>query len=97
VQVVRFGADLTLVALGNEVVVDYALRLKRELTRPDGPAIWIAGYSNAYSNYIASRRVLEEGGYEAKNCPWKPTLEETIVGKVHELNDQLADSCRQGP
>jgi hypothetical protein len=85
VQILRFGNDLAIVALGNEVVVDYSLRLKSELTEPDGPAIWVAGYSNAYDDYIASRRVLEEGGYEAKCCPWKPTLEERIVGKVHEL------------
>ena len=32
VQVIRFGNDLMLVALGTEVVVDYALRLKSELT-----------------------------------------------------------------
>ena len=85
VQVVRFGDDLAIIALGEEVVVDYALRLKRELAEPDGPAIWVAGYSNSYDDYIASKRVLEEGGYEAKCCPWKPTLEERIVGKVHEL------------
>ena len=85
VQVVRFGSDLMLIALGNEVVVDYSLRLKRELTRPNGPEIWVAGYSNVYSGYIPSRRVLLEGGYEARSRPWKPTLEERIVGKVHEL------------
>lgn len=89
VQVIRFGNDLILVALGNEVVVDYALRLKRELARPDGPAIWVAGYSNVYSGYIPSRRVLLEGGYEARSRPWKPSLEERIVGKVHELVKQL--------
>lgn len=85
VQVVRFGNEVSIIALGEEVVVDYALRLKRELTEPDGPAIWVAGYSNSYDDYIASKRVLEEGGYEARCCPWKPTLEERIVGKVHEL------------
>ncbi len=85
VQIIRFGNDLSIIALGNEVVVDYSLRLKRELTKPDGPAIWVAGYSNLYNNYIANKRVLEEGGYEAKCCPWKPTLEERIVAKVHEL------------
>jgi neutral ceramidase len=85
VHVVRFGNDLTIIALGSEVVVDYSLRLKRELAKPDGPAIWIAGYSNVYNDYIASQRVLEEGGYEAGNCPWKPSLEERIVGKVQEL------------
>ncbi|MAG94668.1 MAG: hypothetical protein CMJ48_13115 [Planctomycetaceae bacterium] len=85
VQVIRFGDDLLLIALGNEVVVDYSLRLKHELTQPEGPAVWVAGYSNVYSGYIPSRRVLLEGGYEAKSRPWKPSLEERIIGKVHEL------------
>ncbi|MCA9176610.1 MAG: neutral/alkaline non-lysosomal ceramidase N-terminal domain-containing protein [Planctomycetales bacterium] len=85
VQVVRFGDDVMIVALGNEVVVDYSLRLKSELTRPDGPAIWVAGYSNVYSGYVPSRRVLLEGGYEAQSRPWQPDLEERIVGKVHQL------------
>ena len=89
VQVIRLGDDLMLVALGNEVVVDYSLRLKRELTKPDGPAVWVAGYSNVYSGYIPSKRVLLEGGYEARSRPWKPTLEERIVGKVHDLVQQL--------
>lgn len=89
VQVVRFGNDLMLVALGNEVVVDYALRLKRELIKPKGPSIWVAGYSNVYAGYIPSQRVLLEGGYEARSRPWKPTLEKRIVGKVHELVEQL--------
>ena len=89
VQIVRFGNDLSIIALGNEVVVDYSLRLKRELGKPDGPDIWVAGYSNVYDDYIASKRVLDEGGYEARCCPWKPTLEERIVGKVHELYVRL--------
>jgi hypothetical protein len=85
VQVIRFGNDLMLIALGNEVVVDYSLRLKSELTREEGPAIWVAGYSNVYDGYIPSRRVLLEGGYEARSRPWKPSLEERIIKKVHEL------------
>ncbi|MGM0488894.1 MAG: neutral/alkaline non-lysosomal ceramidase N-terminal domain-containing protein [Planctomycetota bacterium] len=85
VQIIRFGDELAIIALGNEVVVDYSLRLKRELAEPEGPAIWVAGYSNSYQNYIASERVLKEGGYESRCCPWKPGLEEKIVGKVHEL------------
>ncbi len=85
VQVLRFGDNLTLVALGNEVVVDYALRLKQELGHSDGTAIWVAGYSNAYPGYIPSQRVLLEGGYEADSRPWNPDLEERIIAKVHEL------------
>lgn len=85
VQVIRFGDDLMLVALGSEVTVDYSLRLKFELTKPGGPAVWVAGYSNVYAGYIPSRRVLLEGGYEAASRPWAPSLEERIVAKVHEL------------
>ncbi|MDE0735262.1 MAG: neutral/alkaline non-lysosomal ceramidase N-terminal domain-containing protein [Pirellulaceae bacterium] len=91
VQVVRLGDDLMLVALGTEVVVDYSLRLKRELAKPEGPAIWVAGYSNVYAGYIPSRRVLLEGGYEARSRPWKPELEQRIIGKVHALVGQLKD------
>jgi hypothetical protein len=89
VQLIYFGNDLCLVALGNEVVVDYSLRLKRELSEAGGTALWVAGYSNVYSGYIPSRRVLLEGGYEAQSRPWDPGLEELIVAKVHELFDRL--------
>lgn len=85
VQVIRFGDSLVMVALGNEVVVDYSLRLQRELAQPPAREVWVAGYSNVYSGYVPSRRVLLEGGYEARSRPWKPSLEERIVGKVHEL------------
>jgi hypothetical protein len=85
VQVVQFGNDLMLVALASEVVVDYSLRLKLELTKGNGPAVWVAGYSNVYAGYIPSRRVLVEGGYEAASRPWDVSLEERIVSKVHEL------------
>ena len=89
VQAIRFGDDVTLIALGTEVVVDYSLRLKSELSRPDGPDIWVAGYSNVYSGYIPSRRVLLEGGYEARSRPWDPDLEERIVKKVHDILARL--------
>jgi len=93
VQVIRVGQGLTLIALGSEVVVDYSLRLKSELTRVDGPAIWVAGYSNVYSGYIPSRRVLLEGGYEARSRPWQPDLEQRIVRTVHTLVTRLARSA----
>jgi len=90
VQVVRFGDDLTMVALAGEVVVDYSLRLKSELP---GRAVWVAGYSNDVFGYIPSARVLREGGYEAGDAmrytdlpgPFAPSVEELIVAKVHEL------------
>jgi hypothetical protein len=86
VQTWQLG-DLTLVALGGEVVVAYALRLKREL----GP-IWVAGYTNDVMAYIPSLRVLKEGGYEGGGAMvyyglpavWAPQVEETIIAAVHE-------------
>src|SRR5205085_6533432 len=61
VQVWQFGPDLSLVTLGGEAVVDYSLRLKRELGRDE---TWVAAYANDVMAYIPSLRVLKEGGYE---------------------------------
>ncbi len=90
IQLWHLGDKLTLVTLGGEVVVDYALRLKQEL----GPGpIWVAGYANDVMAYIPSRRVLLEGGYEGGGAmvyyglpsPWTPSVEEDIVRAVHGL------------
>ena len=86
VQVIKLGDTLTLVTLGSEVVVDYSLRLKKELAGPAG--IWVTGYSNDYSGYIPSSRIQEEGGYEAATG-WARGIEEIIVKKVHDLYDKL--------
>jgi neutral ceramidase len=83
-----------MVALAGEVVVDYSLRLKRELT---GPPLWVAGYSNDVFGYVPSARVLHEGGYEGGGAmlytplpgPFAPSVEELVVGKVHELMNRV--------
>ena len=85
VQVIRFGNDIMLIALGSPVTVDYSPRMNYELTRPPGPAISLAGYPTPCDGYIPSRRVLLEGGYEAASRPWKPDLEERIITKVHQI------------
>lgn len=82
VQVVRFGDALTVVALGSETTVDYSLRLKKELGH--AAPVWVAGYSNDYTGYVPSLRVLKEGGYEAQ-AGWAEDVEERIVAKAHEL------------
>jgi hypothetical protein len=95
VQVIQFGHDLTLVALAGETVVDYSLRLKRELA---GPAVWVSGYNNDVMAYIPSRRVLHEGGYEASGAmmfslihpgPWADDTEDRIIGAVRKLDNAL--------
>jgi hypothetical protein len=86
VQVIKLGGDLTFVALGSEVVVDYSLRLKRELA--GGAGVWMAGYSNDYSGYVPSLRVLKEGGYEAA-AGWADDVEDRIIKAVHDLDSRL--------
>ncbi|MFV1994737.1 MAG: hypothetical protein ACC661_04820, partial [Verrucomicrobiales bacterium] len=74
-------------------------RLKKELG-DNSRAVWVAGYSNDGFGYTPSRRVVEEGGYEGATsmrfirqnlhpAPWDPTIEERIVGVVHELDAGL--------
>jgi hypothetical protein len=88
VQAWQLGSELVWVALGGEVVVDYSLRLKKELGRDN---TWVAGYTNDVMAYIPSARVLKEGGYEGGGAmvyyglptAWGPKVEELIVGAVH--------------
>jgi len=97
VQVVRFGTDMLLVALGGEPTVEYSLRLKRELG--GGPAaVWFAGYSNDVFGYLGSREVLIGGGYEGYETnanssvhpgPYALDTEERVVGKVYDLIREL--------
>lgn len=94
VQLLRLGSDLTLVALGGEVVVDYSLRLQKEIR---DPIVWVAGYSNDVMTYIPSQRVWEEGGYEGGDAMkytsfpsrWASGVEDTIVSAVHRLRRRL--------
>ncbi|MBL9143913.1 MAG: neutral/alkaline non-lysosomal ceramidase N-terminal domain-containing protein [Verrucomicrobiaceae bacterium] len=87
VQVIRIGNDLTFITLGSEVVVDYSLRFKKEFAGAAG--IWVAGYSNDYTGYVPSLRVLKEGGYEAA-AGWAEDVEDRIASKVHQLHQQLS-------
>jgi len=96
IQTWTFGNDLAMVFLPGEVVVDYGLRLKREL---DSSRIWVNGYSNDVPCYIASKRVIGEGGYEVdtsmdsydKPTRFDPSVENIIIKKTHEL---LPDTFR---
>ena len=57
----------------------------------------VFGYCNALPTYIPSMRVLHEGGYEGGDhrrytnfaAPFDESIEQRIVGKVHELNKRL--------
>jgi hypothetical protein len=67
VQTWNFGDDMAMVFLSGEVVVDYVLRLKKEF---EPSRLWVSSYANYVPCYIASRRILREGGYEAEDSLW---------------------------
>lgn len=87
IQAWRLGKDVSWVTLGGEVVVDYSLRLKKEL---DPGKTWVMGYANDVMAYIPSLRVLKEGGYEGGGAMiyyglpsiWGARVEEMIVENV---------------
>ncbi len=89
-QAWRFGDDLAMVFLPGEVVVDYVVRLKKEL---DPSRLWVTAYSNDLPCYIPSERILAEGGYEGGGAMiyyGRPTrlktgVEQTIVDAVHHV------------
>ncbi len=95
VQAVRFGKTLTLLALGGEVVVDYALRTHSEYP---GEALIVAGYSNAVMCYIPSERVLGEGGYEVVDNmvyygqpgPFAPGVENSVFEAIHQAMKKVS-------
>ncbi|HSI77907.1 MAG TPA: neutral/alkaline non-lysosomal ceramidase N-terminal domain-containing protein [Lunatimonas sp.] len=90
VQTWTFGNEMAMVNLAGEVVVDYSLRLKKEI---GAEKLWINAYANDVPCYIASCRVIREGGYEAessmyyydKPSPFVEEVEDLIIGTVHEL------------
>ena len=88
----RLGDEVQFVILGGEVVVDYAIRLKVDLS---GIRTWVAGYSNDVMAYIPSRRVLLEGGYEGGGAmvyyglptTWAPEVERVIIDAVNAMSE----------
>lgn len=90
VQTWVFGDELAMVFLGGEVVVDYAMRMSRDF---DGERLWFNSYSNSVPCYIASKRLLREGGYEVDSSMYyyaqptrlAPETEDIIVDTVQKL------------
>ncbi len=90
IQVWTFADDLAMVFLAGEVVADYGLRLKREL---DASRLWVNAYTNDVAFYVASRRMIPEGGYEVDRsmvyygqpAPFAPQTEDAIVRAVLDL------------
>ena len=89
VQTWCFGDDLAMVFLGGEVVVDYSIRMNDMF---DSDRLWINAYSNDVPCYIASARVLREGGYE---CDSSMLYYRRPTRLAPEAEDVLCDAVQK--
>jgi neutral ceramidase len=86
---------LTWVFLGGEVVVDFSLRIKRNL---GSSHTWVSAYCNDVMAYIPSKRILKEGGYEGATAmiyygqpsPWSEQVEESIIEAVVRVSNAVS-------
>lgn len=89
-QTWQFGDQLSMIFMGGEVVVEYALRLKKEW-KPG--YVWVTAYTNDVPGYIASEKIRSEGGYETDysmifyNQPgrWATGTENFIIERIGEI------------
>lgn len=90
-QTWQFGDQLTLIFMGGEVVVEYALRLK-QAWKPG--YVWVTAYTNDVPGYVASEKIRAEGGYETDysmifyNQPgrWASGTEDFIIERIGEIS-----------
>lgn len=93
----RFGKDLTWIFMGGEVVVDYQLRLAKEIQNTS--KVWVAGYTDDVFAYVASERLRGEGGYEVDtsmlyyNRPgrWEAGTEQLLVDRIVNQSQRSRD------
>jgi hypothetical protein len=100
IQTWNFGNQLTMVFLSGEVVVDYALRLKKELADPN---LWVTAYANDVFGFIDSERMRPERGNQYRESPeyfnqpgpWASGTEDRLINRVKELIAHTRDSAPQ--
>ncbi len=90
VHVWTFQDQLSWVFLSGEVVLDYQLRLEKEIPSKH---VWVSSYCDDVFGYVASERMRAEGGYEVDdsmvyyNLPgrWQTGTEDLLVRRVQEI------------
>lgn len=88
-QIWRLG-DQTIMTLGGEPVIEYAIQLKRIF----GQDVFVLGYCNDRMGYIPSTAILQEGGYEGASSimggselpsTWASNIETMILSQMVQL------------
>ena len=90
-QIWRLG-DQTMMMLGGEAVIEYAIQLKRIF----GQDLFVLGYSNDVMAYIPSTAIISEGGYEGASSvmttdlpsTWASDIETVILSQMLRLAEQ---------
>ncbi len=87
-QVWKLG-DQVLMALGGELVIEYALELKKMF----GQNIFVLGYTNDVMAYIPSETILNEGGYEGTRSvffttAWNRNTQSLIISAMSRLAEE---------
>jgi hypothetical protein len=90
VQQLTLTDDVSLVAMGGEMCVDYGRFVKA--LRP-GKTTLPVGYSNGLIGYVSPARYFPEGGYEPAESwplfdlpgPFSPAVEETLHRALRDL------------
>lgn len=103
-QVIAFGNDLVMVAMGGEVVVDYSLAIKAKYANAKR-SVWVSAYANDVFGYVPSTRILKEGGYEGGEAfyysnlptPLASDTERVILDEVRRMVDQLNEAPSASP
>ncbi len=92
--VARFGKDLTVFFLEDEVLVEYGIRAKKEFPGEDTV---IAAYSNDIRCYIPTAQALKAGGYEPVDSvfytdlpgPFDLSIEDSILAAMRKALKQV--------
>jgi hypothetical protein len=76
-------------ALGGELVIEYALELKKMF----GQNIFVLGYTNDVMAYIPSETILNEGGYEGTRSvffttAWNRNTQSLIIAAMEKLAEE---------
>ncbi len=95
IQAIDFAGKLLLIAIGGEIVIDWATQLTK--TYGGDRAVWVAGYCNDMIGYVPTRRLQLEGGYEAGGAmkwswlpgPFADDVEQRVVAGVRQVIETL--------
>jgi hypothetical protein len=85
-QAMKLGPYLLLTMPG-EPMVEYGLRLEREIGPRAIPII--VGYANGNIGYICTRQAFAEGGYEPNHSQSGDAAEEILIAELLKLTDRV--------